>query len=215
MSDEGIHHVVQPGDCIACIAMGSGHFPDTIWNHAENAALKESRGDPNVLFSGDEVFVPALRPKEESRASDAKHRFKRKGVPAKLNFQLVFNGKPRANIPYHLVIDGVGRDGQTDGDGWVRESIPPNAGTARLTLRPSGKPEEVLEFQLGHLDPIDTVEGQKGRLRNLGFFGEEIDDTISEEFTAAILAFQKKMGLSESGEADEETRSRLKSKHQS
>jgi hypothetical protein len=215
MSSEGTLHYVQAGDCIASIALAKGHFPKTLWDHARNRALQDLRKDPNVLFVGDEVFVPEVRLKEESRGSDQKHRFRRKGVPAKLNLQLMFNGKPRANIPYILVIDGASRDGQTDGDGWVKESIPPNAAEGTLRLRPEGKPEEVFVLNLGHLDPIETVEGQKARLRNLGCFAGDIDATESDEFAAAIRSFQKKHDLEITGTMNDATKSKLKSEHQS
>lgn len=215
MSSGGESWTVARGDCIASLAFATGHFPDTLWDHPENAQLKSLRKDPNVLCSGDVVFIPELREKEESRGANATHRFRRKGVPAKLNFQLFFNGKPRADIPYLIDIDGTVREGQTDGDGWVRESIPPNAQHGKLTLRPKGKPEEVFELQLGHLDPVDSVPGQKARLRNLGFFAGDIDAEVTEDFCAAVKAFQKKQGLTVSGTVDDATRSKIESEHQS
>lgn len=77
-------HKVKDGDCIASIAFENGFFWRTVWEDSGNAALKRKRKSPFQLMPGDEVQVPDLRHKEESRASDQRHRFKLKGVPAVL-----------------------------------------------------------------------------------------------------------------------------------
>jgi N-acetylmuramoyl-L-alanine amidase len=51
-------HVVREGECLASIAFENGFFPDTIWRHADNSALKERRENPNVLQPGDVLFIP-------------------------------------------------------------------------------------------------------------------------------------------------------------
>lgn len=81
-------YTVRQGDCIDSIALRYGFFPDTLWNHGENAELKRKRKYGNVLEPGDEVFIPDLTVKYEDKATEAKHRFKRRGVPAVL--RLVF-----------------------------------------------------------------------------------------------------------------------------
>ena len=68
--------------------------------------LKAKRKDPNLLFPGDEVFVPDLDLKQESRPVDARHKFKLKGEQVKFKLQLLMMGEPRNNEPYTLVVDG-------------------------------------------------------------------------------------------------------------
>lgn len=89
-------HIVQAGDCIDSIAVRFGFFPDTLWKHGDNAELKEKRKDPNVLAPGDIVVIPDKRVKEESGATEQHHKFKRKGVPAKLRMKLM---KPKEPPP--------------------------------------------------------------------------------------------------------------------
>ena len=78
------NYTVKQGDCISSIAQKHGLFWDKVWNHPKNANLQERRKDPNVLSPGDVVFVPDKDEKEESGATEQRHRFKRKGVPEKL-----------------------------------------------------------------------------------------------------------------------------------
>src|SRR6188768_4030025 len=96
---------VSLGDSIPSIAQDFGHFADTIWNHANNAEIKAKRKNPNILFPGDDIFVPAIRLKDFSCATDARHSFKRKGIPAKLKIQLFLLGEPRRNEDYTLILD--------------------------------------------------------------------------------------------------------------
>ena len=86
-------HTVAQGECMASIACNHGFVPETIWNHPDNSALKEERGDLLILHPGDVVVIPDLRPREESGATETKHRFRRKGVPMILRMKF-FKVKP-------------------------------------------------------------------------------------------------------------------------
>ena len=85
---EEIEYAVGQGECIDSIAFEHGFFVDTIWDYSKNSELKKLRKDPNILQPGDIVIIPELKIREESCAAEKKHRFRRKGVPAKLS--LVF-----------------------------------------------------------------------------------------------------------------------------
>lgn len=80
---------VKSGDCLSSIAFDHGFFPDTLWNHSENASLKQNRKKMNHLEKGDLVKIPEKEEKEESAASEQKHRFRKKGVPAKLKLKIL------------------------------------------------------------------------------------------------------------------------------
>jgi hypothetical protein len=128
------NRVVKQGDCISSIAVENGFFWKTLWEHANNRDLREARHDPNVLLPGDRVFVPEKRLRDESGATEQRHRFRKKGEPAKLRLHLLESGSPRANQPYTLAIDGKLFSGSTDGDGRLECTIPPNAKRGRLLV---------------------------------------------------------------------------------
>jgi hypothetical protein len=201
---------VQDGDCMESIALAHGHFWEKLWNLADNSEVKRARKDPNVLLAGDRLTIPEIVVKEESGATDAKHRFRRKGVPSVFKAQCLYLDEPLANMPYTLDVDGKQFEGNTDGDGKVERPIPPDAKAARLVV---GKKPDQFEynFNLGSMNPVDTVSGMKQRLNNLGFAAGGEDDQVTDEFTAALLKFQKQYKLEETGEPDQPTKDKLKS----
>jgi len=206
-------YTVEQGDCINSIAFDNGFAPKTLWNHPSNSDLKSQRKDPNVLMEGDVVHIPDITQKQESRPTDKRHKFVLNGVPAKLQLRFKFDNKPRANIPYILNIDGKVTQGNTDGDGWVKTSIAPNAAQGTITLNPPNANPEVYPLQLGQLDPLDTVKGQQARLINLGFLSGDASGDKTPEFVSAVHAFQKAFGLQQTGAVDQDTQQKLKDAH--
>ena len=205
-----MYHVAEQGDCISGIAANYGFFPDTIWNHPENADLKSARKDPNILLPGDSVFIPDKKEKTESVATEKLHKFKRKGVPEYLSLCFMANGVPRKGEKYTLNIDGKLSSGKLDGKGCCSAPIPPGAQGGTITV---GDPEagDVYKLDLGHMDPIDTDSGVAGRLRNLGYACSENPD--ADELANAVRDFQADEKLSQKNGLDDATRERLKKVH--
>lgn len=240
---------VKQGDCASSIAQKSGLFWETVWNHSKNAKLRNKRSDPNVLCPGDLIFIPDKEEKLESCATEQRHRFQRKGVPAKLRLRILqdkeeddspgeeveaadneggddfFVGRdpegypdppeqePRANVPYRLVVDGVVHEGQTDDDGKIEISIPENARSGELILKPGTEQEEHIELSLGNVNPINEVSGVKQRLANLMLYYGEIDDEENSELEEAVRLFQDANDLEVTGLVDQATRDKLLDLH--
>lgn len=205
------NYKVKQGDCVSSIARKYGMFWEKIWNHPKNANLKQIRKNPNVLYLGDEIFIPEKEERQESGATNKRHRFRKKGEPAKLRLRLLDDEEePRADKKYILEIDGNLFSGTTDSDGRLEHSIPPNAKKGRLIIE-ENQDEYLLD--LGHIDPINEISGIQARLNNLGFYFGAIDGVMGPKIGAALKAFQKKYDLKESGQADEATRKKLLDVH--
>jgi hypothetical protein len=196
-------HVVAQGECTSSIADAAGLSWETVWNHPDNAELREKRKDPNVLYPGDELFVPDVQVKWESRPTTKRHTFIKKTAKVTIHLRVLDADKPRANVPYTLVVEGTTLSGATDGGGFLKHTIPANAKSGQLTVG-EGASKDVFELLFGTVDPIDTEEGVRGRLLDLGF----VTDNLAE----AISAFQRKEKLTVTGEADAATCARLKEK---
>lgn len=203
------NYQVKQGDCISSIAFENGFFADTIWNHPNNAELKQKRKDPNVLMPGDVVFVPDLREKEVSEPTNQVHKFRVKNAPAKLNLVIKYYDEPLRKAPYILDIDGKKSEGQTDNDGKISISIPPNAKKGKLTV---SEKEIQIEYvlDLGVIDPIDEVKGFKKRLQNLGYAVGKTDNEINDAFQSVIRAFETENKLEPTGEINDENKNKLK-----
>jgi hypothetical protein len=70
-------HVVGEGDFVASVACAHGLLPETVWNHPENAALREQRESMYVLCAGDRVFIPDRVVVARRARTGARHVFRR------------------------------------------------------------------------------------------------------------------------------------------
>jgi hypothetical protein len=205
---------VQEGESLASIALEHGFFPDTLWQLPDNAALKSTRGDPNVLLEGDIVVIPDKRLKEAAKPDGKSHRFRRKGVPAMLRLRLLDDeDKARGNVPYRLDIDGKLREGRTTSDGFIEEALPPDAREGQLILG-EGEDEEKMQLEFSQLNPSSEVSGAQHRLTNLGYgCGDDEPGTCGPGTRAALQAFQRDYQLAVTGECDAVTKKKLKELH--
>lgn len=205
-------HTVKQGECIESIAFENGLFWEVIWDDPNNAQLKQKRKDHNALMPGDEVFIPEKREKTVECQTEKIHRFRRKGVPSKLDVILKRQDKPLANEPYVLDIDGSLFSGTTNSKGQIEQNIPPNAKSGKLTV---GKDPDTEEYELflGHVNPFEEVTGAQIRLNNLGFSCGDPDGKMTPRTVAAVKAFQEREGLKKTGEIDPETMNAIKEKH--
>jgi len=201
-------HTVREGECIDSIAARYGLFPDRVWEDAGNRELRALRGDPNVLQPGDVVVIPEKQCKEEAGEAGRRHRFRRKGVPARFQLTLQENGEARGGVEYILEIDGELYRGETDAKGRIDHPLPPKARRGRLIL----DEEEEYQLDLGSLDPVSEASGVRQRLDNLGFLGG-VGDDHGDPLAAALRKFQEEQGLEATGVVDDATRDALVKAH--
>jgi len=214
------YYEVAGGDCLSSIAKEFG-FPDykTIYQHPSNAEFRQKRPNPNIIFPGDVLFIPDVRLKVVTKATDQRHKFhvKRPHVLLRLCLQDDLR-RPYKNVKYHLRVDFDFWDGTTDAGGMVEQEIPADAQGGEITIFPSGDnaPDQGYTFslQLGELDPPDETSGVDARLINLGFGPPDAEDSLcDEDRRAALAAFQEEFGLEVTGEADAQTESKLRQLH--
>jgi hypothetical protein len=203
---------VQQGDHIFSIAAKFG-FRDyrIIWDDPKNAALKQKRVNPHVLFPGDVVFIPDKKEKTESIATTKVHRFKLNEEPLKLRLVLRdFDNEPIPNMDCELEVEGQVTKLKTNAKGLIEKEIPATAQKGLLKVPELGL---VLPVKIGHLDPNDEESGWKARLINLGYHPRGLADDDKEILGYSIEEFQCDHGLPVTGKLDTATKAKLKQEH--
>ena len=206
------YHLVAQGEYLSKIAKEYG-FSDykTIWNHPENAEYRKKRKNPNILYPGDRLFVPVKEGKELPAATEQRHRFEVDRPPLKLRLVLKdFAYQPLANTKCVLQVDGKQFELMSDAKGLVEHTISSAAEQARLQLDDSDSPIDLnVPIKIGHLDPVDTVSGQKARLNNLGYYAGPLDKEDEALFESAVEEFQCDHKLTVDGKCGPKTQSKL------
>lgn len=199
--------LTQPGDTMVSIAHANGYRSwKGIYGHPENASLRESCPDPAVLRPGEKVFLPDKGTAEWVCATGRRHVFRTKTLEARLRFSVGDEERVFANAPYEITIDGDKRTGTTDGDGVIDLKVPPDADQAHVLVWPEGAAEPwEWTARIGHLDPMDSDTGMRGRLANLGYPVGGGASGLRE----TLERFQLDMGLDVTGVADGPTIARL------
>jgi hypothetical protein len=156
------------------------------------------------------LFVPEVRERVESGATESRHAFRRTLGRAAFEVTLLRDGKPRADVAYTLTIDGSSITGVTDAQGTLRQSIHPHAIVAQLAMHDA--PDEApITVWLRHLCPIDEPMGAQQRLVSLGYYHGVPGDAWTEDARAALMLFQSDHHVTTSGALDVETRDELRS----
>lgn len=204
-----IRHTVVSGEGIATLSLRYGFSPDRIWSDPANAALRQSRPNPNALLPGDVVTIPDRRIRAESVGTGSRHVFVRRGVPALFRLQMLDDGQPRSGLSYALRIDAIELRGVTDGDGRLEHFVPNDARSGTIVF---GDDEEY-ELDFGTLDPLATLTGAQKRLTNLGFPCTDEIGTLGALTREALRSFQRRVGLKVTGDLDAATTDRLGALH--
>jgi len=223
-------HIVAQGETLSGIARQHGFSSyKTLWDAAENKELKDKRKNPNILFPGDQLFIPDKETKDETRATDKKHRFELQAESLKIRIELMgLKNAPSAGHECTLTVEADSHELTTKADGILEQTISEQAKTGKIIDR--GKPgeefriEREIPLKIGHLDPVEKVSGQIGRLNNLGYIAGDIPGhtlTSAEEekirktpqFLSAVEEFQCDFGLKVDGDCGANTQAKLVKVH--
>jgi hypothetical protein len=209
---------IKQGDCLSSLAKRFG-FADykTIYDHPENARLKQQRYNPNVLFPGDDLFIPDVERKEVDAASEKTHRFQLKTNKTLLRLLLKDSDEtPFANLRYELTIDQQTFEGVTNGEGKLEQKIPADAKQGLIVLYESsagGSVVSTVPLHIGDLDPVEELTGVQSRLNNLGIGCGKVDGEFGPKTEAALTEFQRRHGLARTGRPDPPTIAKLRLLH--
>jgi Putative peptidoglycan binding domain/LysM domain len=216
---------VKQGDHISSIAAEYGIPRDRIWNDPENADLKARRVNSNVLYPGDQVFLPDLSVAEYPRPTDLLHKFTVNEEPLELRMVLRDQyEKPIANAQCELRASGSATTSvTTDGEGKFTKKIDPAVKSILLTIHGDQTPyaDSELPIKIGYLDPVEELTGQQARLKNLGYFAGEVGGSDggsnrvsgNDAFESAVEEFQCDHALAVDGDCGPNTQAKLKQVH--
>ena len=163
-------HIAQRSETLQTIAEKYGFRQwQRIFEHPKNAELRRRRPNPEVLAPGDVVFVPTPQPKIDSARVNEKTVF----VLASVRRELVLalsdaDGNILSGTPYRLSIGGSDQKGFVDSRGLIRHDVDVDVREATLLLEFDDALTEIV-LEIGALDPIETQEGVRARLYNLGY----------------------------------------------
>jgi N-acetylmuramoyl-L-alanine amidase len=192
------------------LADEEGFWAQTIWKHAENQDLRKRRKYLNVLAEGDVVYIPDKEEYKKDCATDQRHVFRRKGIPALFRLQVLVEGKPKSNLKYVLTIQGEDKYGVLDGEGTLEEHVPTNVQYGELLLEDG----TMVQLEFGALEPADEITGVQNRLNNLGFSCGSAEPGVLDSRTRdALRQFQARNNLKQTGDLDEATRKKLEDIH--
>ena len=216
----GPYSVLQ-GDYIASIAADAGYLSwKTIWDDGKNAALKAKR-NPNVLYPGDLLEIPAKQKKEESIPTAEYTTFQTIGDPVQLKIVVLdWAGNPVVDTEMDVQLD-AGEKLKTAGDGSATKKVMDPQGNKEGKLVVNGF---VLSLKVGHLDPVEEISGQVARLNNLGYraaasggaTGADVGRAVNLDdpaFKSAVEEFQCDYGLPVDGVCGPKTKAKLKDVH--
>jgi len=181
------NYIVKPGEHLGHVAarFGFENF-SVLWNHPQNAELKQKRESPLVLEPGDEVFIPDRVELVFSRATASSHDLQVHIDRVRLNLRFLdLQNKPRAGVKVILSVDrpetGAASSARTqtlstNGDGKVDTTTTTTASVGEATI-------DDLEYELriGALDPIESKNGVAQRLTNLGYIVWPREDDLPDE----------------------------------
>ena len=209
-------YVIKQGEYLTKLSHTRGFSADEVWNHADNADLKQARENPNMLRAGDVLFIPDEPTKPLALTAETENKYVAKVPTVTVSVVLDEDDEPLADVTYRLEGLGDEQEYTSDGEGRITFEAPVNVREVVIHLVDK---DMRLRVGVGDLDPADTPSGARMRLTALGFYGGRVqgeDAYVAHDdatLAAATQAFQQAQGLDASGELDDATRNALVAAH--
>lgn len=184
-----------------------------LYEHSDNRELRRRRSDPRMLRPGDRVCIPP--PPAASAPIEARRSNQLTGTPheCEVNFRLALDeGAALAGQRWELVVGTTVHTGTTGDDGVLRVAVPAREISGTLRLFSGEALRHQVRVAIGHMPPVDDVDGVQARLRNLGY-GCEVTGSQCDRTREAIRLYQSTFREEPTGQLDDETRARLVADH--
>lgn len=214
----GFFYTVVRGDNLTKIARRHGFARwQTLYRYPRNRDFRRLRDNPNLIFPGDQVFIPDRELGEQPSQVNQIHRFQL--LETRRMLWLVIHDKEFRRVPagqiFKLTIEGHGvQQGETRLGGLIEREIPPDAERGELTVfldSGSSTHSRTWRFRIRDFHPITKRTGVQMRLKNLDLYNGPIVDAESPEMEEAVRQFQKRFLPDQvTGIVDERTRTKLK-----
>ncbi len=190
----GIQYVVRRGDCLSSLAKRHG-LPSwrTIYDHPNNAAFREQRPDPNLIYPGDKVFVPDVDPTEVPGGTEKRHKYRTRSEKVCLNIKLEDDNGVACEGGYRVIVGSLDETGQLS-NGELSVEISATETEGRLIYTPTNGPpdsETTWQLHIGALDPLNYLSGAQGRLHNLAYDCGPVDGLDGPLTQAGVRRFQE------------------------
>jgi len=205
-------YVIRQGDYLARLAQTLRFDAAQVWNHARNEPLRTLRKHSEVLLPGDVLYVPD--PSDEPLAVEVGSGNSFRGNVARVELVVVSkdgNGRPRGGVKAWVHGLGAVREETTGGDGKLTLKVPVDTRKVSVVFEGDAR---VYQLRVGNLDPVEETTGVRQRLIALGYLLDQLD-ADGAMLRDAIKRFQKTQGLTETGEADDAMRAKLRAVHRS
>lgn len=168
--------------------------------YSEHAALELSK---EAHLRGERVALEGPLEKEASKGKDGTEPTKALDISF-----LDEHKQPYEKATYVLRAGGERYQGNLTIDGRLRAKVPARAESAHITLwldkYPEGRRKEFV-VSIETLAPAKTPRGAKQRLKMLGHFKGDINDTFDDELASALKHFQQTERIEVTGALDAET----------
>jgi N-acetylmuramoyl-L-alanine amidase len=208
-------HTVAQGETLLRIARQYGYKTSTaLYNHPSNAEFKALRPDPNLIFQGDIITIPAKKEKFMPLRASSINTFVVQNEKEYFRLQVSFeDGEDITGKRIVLNIGSQTIDTVLPSDGLIELELTSNdalTGSVDLYLKEGDStPTKSFTVQVGTLDPVETLSGVQGRCNSLGFDCGTVDGVNGSKTIAGVKGFQQAQELQIDGIAGPATKSRL------
>jgi N-acetylmuramoyl-L-alanine amidase len=217
-------YVVRAGDYLTQIASRFGTTVDDIWALPENADLKASRPNPEILAPLDVVYLPQTKPTAIALTVGSENNFVADVLT--VSVKVVFKDEDGNALASQSVTTDPELDDTpptTDGDGALTLKVPVTLTEIDVLI---GDAPLTFTLQVGNLDPADTDTGLLSRLRQLGYLVDESTHAFARDWmqpvalemqqeavARGVSVYQAKNDKDVTGVPDDDLRSALRDEH--